>query len=171
MRLSILFAVFLLIGGNSFAAKEANKFQFFSTALKDGQALSAKYSCLENDINPSIELRNIPDKTRTFAITVVSPDAPEGTWVHWVVYNIDAATKMIKEGAVIGTPLFNDFGKFGYNGPCPNDNKEHHFVFTVYAMNSKVDVIEGGILKDFEKAMRGKVLAQSSITVSFRKPS
>ncbi len=111
----------------------------------------------------------MPVKTTTFAVTVVSNDAPEGNWVHWVLYNIDAKTTSIKEGSAPGTALFNDYGKFSYNGPCPTDDKEHHFVFTVYALNTKLDILEGGILKDLEKAMRGHILAQSSLAVTFRK--
>lgn len=152
-----------------YAAQETMKLELTSKSFKDNDVLPTKFTCTESDVNPALEIKNIPAKTKTLAISMKSPDAPEGEWVHWVVYNIPASQTVIDENTVPGQQLFNDFGKFNYNGPCPEDSKEHHYVFTVYALSSKIEVNEGGILKDLEKAMRGHIVAQTSLTARFRK--
>lgn len=169
MKRNLFLIAVLLITTNVLAGEFPLKMEMTSSAVKNGSALPEKFSCLQGDINPPLSIKNLPPKTKTLALTVVSPDAPEGIWVHWVVYNIPSNKTKIPENSIPGDQLFNDFGKFSYNGPCPADDKEHHFIFTVYAINEKIEVNEGGIIKDLEKAMRGHILAQASFTTTFKK--
>lgn len=169
-KVSLIICLFFL-SAVAIAADGLEKFQLTSPSFNDGDALPSKYTCLELDVSPSFEFKNIPPKTKSLAIAVYSPDAPEGRWVHWVVYNIPFNKDVIEENVVPGTQLFNDFGKFIYAGPCPVNEKLYHYEFKAYALNAKLDIIEGGILKDLERSIRGHVLAESSLTVSFQKTS
>lgn len=99
------------------------------------------------------------------ALTAHDPDGFTGVWVHWVVFNIPPNTTDIKEKSVPGTQALNDFGNFYYNGPCPPDQKVHHYIFTLYALNVfLVNVNEGSTKDTLEKAMAGKIIARAELT-------
>ena len=152
-------------------ADENSKFAVVSPAFTDNGEFPVKFTCHGSDINPPLEFKNIPLKTKSIALTVHDPDAPEGVWVHWVVYNIKPDTKSIPENTVPGRELFNDFGRYHYGGPCPPDEKEHHYIFRVYALDRVMDNInEGATMKDLEKNVRGRILAQAKLTGVYRKP-
>ncbi len=168
MKHSLFVILFVCMSHAVWAGGDQDKFHLLSLDLKDGQTIPSKYTCVENDINPALDFRNIPAKTKSFAVTMISPDAPEGIWVHWVLYNIDPKSTGIAEAYSQGVPLLNDFGKFSYNGPCPTDNKLHHYVFNVYALDRSLEINEGGTQKDLERSMRGHILSAASITTTFR---
>lgn len=99
------------------------------------------------------------------ALTVHDPDGLAGAWVHWVVFNIPPDTLAVKEKTVLGTEALNDFGNFYYGGPCPPDQKLHHYIFTLYALNVFLDSVNEGATKDtLEKAMAGKIIAKAALT-------
>lgn len=149
---------------------QAGKFELTSPAFKNGEDIPQKYTCQGGDINPPLEMNNLPPKTKSLAITMHDPDAPEGVWVHWVVYNIPPARTAIAENTVPGYQAFNDFGKYNYGGPCPSDEKPHHYVFRAYALNDILIFNEGGTMKDLEKAMGGHIIAKFELTGVYRKP-
>jgi len=152
-------------------ADEKPKFAVTSPAFTDNGEFPVKFTCHGSDINPPLEFKNIPLKTKSIALTMHDPDSPEGVWVHWVAYNIKPDVTSIPENTVTGTELFNDFGRFHYGGPCPPDEKEHHYIFRVYALDKiMMDVNEGATMKDLEKAIRGHILAQAQLTGVYRKP-
>ena len=152
-------------------ADEKLKFAVVSPAFTDNGGFPVKFTCHGSDTNPPLELKNIPLKTKSIALTLHDPDAPEGVWVHWVVYNIKPDTVSIPENTAPGRELFNDFGKYNYRGPCPVNEKEHHYIFHVYALDRIMDDInEGATMKDLEKAIRGHILAQAQLTGVYRKP-
>ena len=170
-RSNLLLYVTALLLSVSVYADEGPKFEITSPAFADNATIPDKFTCRGSDINPPLEFKNVPEKTKTLALTMHDPDAPEGTWVHWVVYNIKPDTKSIADNTVPGTELFNDFGKFHYDGPCPPDEKEHHYVIRAYALDQIMDDInEGATMKDLEKAIRGHTLAQAQLTGVYRKP-
>ena len=113
--------------------------QFNSAAFKDGEKIPEKYSCDGEDVSPPLEWTPAPDKTKTLAIICDDPDAPMGTWVHWVVFNVPADIVQLPEnvpperelnnGAIQG---MNDFKKIGYGGPCPPSGT-HRYFFKIYA--------------------------------------
>ena len=151
-------------------ADEKPKFEVASSAFTQNGEIPVKFTCYGSDINPPLELENIPPKTKSMALTVHDPDALEGIWVHWVVYNIKPATTVIAQNSIPGYETFNDFGKEHYAGPCPVDEKEHHYVFRTYALDQIMDIEEGATMKDVEKAIRGHILAQAKLTGVYRKP-
>ncbi len=162
-------AVLCLACAASQAADE-QKFQLVSPELKSDQEIPSKYTCFGGDINPPLEFQNVPPETKSLALTIHSPDAPEGTWVHWVVYNIAPTKTLIAENSVPGYQAFNDSGKYNYFGPCPADEKDHTFVFRGFALKTILEIDEGMTMKDLEKVMRSQILAKSEWTASYRKP-
>jgi hypothetical protein len=92
------------------------------------------------------------------------PDAPVGTWVHWVLYNLPAGQTSLVEGVQgVGLQGTNDFRKIGYGGPCPPRGKPHRYFFKLYALDSTADLKPGGSKADLEKAMQGHILAQGQL--------
>ena len=123
-----------------------------SSAFKNNEDIPKKYTCDGDNINPPLEITDIPEAIKSLALIVDDPDAPAGTWIHWLVWNIDPKKAKIKQGKIpsnvgVGT---NSFGKQCYNGPCPPAGK-HRYVFTIYAlddtliMNSSARV---GVIKE-----------------------
>jgi Raf kinase inhibitor-like YbhB/YbcL family protein len=106
---------------------------------------------------------------------VDDPDAPAGTWVHWVLYDLPVDTSRLAEGMAKDLQLpngarqgKNDFGKIGYNGPCPPRGKAHRYFFKLYALDSKADLRPGATRNDLERAMKGHVLAQAELVGRFQ---
>ncbi len=147
------------------------KMEVTSPAFSDNGEFPVKFTCSGSDINPPLEIKNVPAKTKSFALTVHDPDAPEGTWVHWVVYNMKPDVITIAENSIPGVEAFNDFGKFHYGGPCPSNDREHHYIFRAYALDKLFDLNEGAIMKDLEKTIKGHILDQAELTGVYRKPS
>lgn len=138
-----------------------------SPAFQDNQLIPVIYTCKGKDINPPLELNGIPDGTQTLALIVDDPDAPMGTWVHWVVFNI-APQKTIDENSIPGDQAFNDFGRKNYGGPCPPSGI-HRYFFKVYALDTR---LQDGLIKDktaLEKALKGHILAQAQLIGRFGK--
>lgn len=139
-------------------------------------AIPQQYSCKGEDESPALTWRDAPPKTRTFAIIMDDPDAPAGTWVHWVEWNIPAAahqlspnvakTEQLDDGTQQGR---NSFGKIGYNGPCPPMGQTHRYFFRVYALDAKLTLPSGADRAALDEAMKGHVLAESEYMGTFHK--
>jgi Raf kinase inhibitor-like YbhB/YbcL family protein len=135
-----------------------------SSAFKEGESIPSKYTCDNIDVSPDLEWSKVPDGTKTFALIADDPDAPSGTYVHWVMFNIPGkqrelpenipATETLDNGAIQGR---NDFGKIGYGGPCPPGGT-HRYYFKIYALDTKLDAEPGITKKDLLKAMEVHVL-------------
>jgi Raf kinase inhibitor-like YbhB/YbcL family protein len=138
-----------------------------SSAFREGAFIPQKYSCDGDDISPPLSWSGIPEKTKSLALICDDPDAPMGTWVHWVLFNLPAgsqslpehvaATKILDNGARQGK---NDFGNIGYGGPCPPGGT-HRYYFKLYALDKMLDA-EAGITKaQLLKATEGHVIAEA----------
>ncbi len=141
-----------------------------STAFKESETISKKYTCDDADTSPDLQWSNPPSGTTSLALIVDDPDAPGRTWVHWVLYNIPTDRMGLPEGVSktptvqgIGVQGKNDFGKTGYNGPCPPKGKPHRYFFKLYALDSSLNLKPGATKADVEKAMRGHILAQGQL--------
>ena len=136
-----------------------------SSAIESGSRISREYTCDGRDISPPLRWDNAPSGTRSFALICDDPDAPMGTWVHWVIYNIPAGSSQLPEavpttekldsGAWQGT---NDFGRFGYGGPCPPRGKPHRYFFHLYALDIELSGREGMTKKDLLAEMKSHIL-------------
>ena len=134
---------------------------------RDGH-IPKKFTCQGDDISPALIIEDIPDEAKTFALIVEDPDAPMGTWVHWVVYNIPATMSQIKEDSIPGIQVMNNFGRVEYGGPCPPFGT-HRYFFKVYALDVELGLKENSRKKDLEKAMEGHILDKAELIGLYKK--
>ena len=128
----------------------------------EGEAIPSRYTCDGDNINPPLDITGVPENTQTLVLIVDDPDAPVGTFTHWVVFDIPADNKRIEEGSVPGTQARNDFGKTSYGGPCPPSGT-HRYFFRVFALDASLQFPEGVARQDVEKAMGGHVIAEGAL--------
>ena len=120
-----------------------------------------KFTCDGEDINPGLIIEDVPEGTKRLALIMEDPDAPMGTWVHWIVFNIPV-TDIIEENSVPGIQGINDFRKLEYGGPCPPSGT-HRYFFRLYALDEKLSLKEGCTKKELEEAMEGHILATAEL--------
>jgi hypothetical protein len=135
-----------------------------SPAFKNGASVPPQYTCDGRDVSPPLAWRGQPEATRSFAITCDDPDAPSGTFTHWVLYNVPPTVAALAEGARgIGADGVNGFHRKGYGGPCPPPGAAHRYVFHVYALDVE-SVGKPGLSKtQAAVAMAGHVVAEGEI--------
>jgi Raf kinase inhibitor-like YbhB/YbcL family protein len=139
-----------------------------STVFVNKGFIPPKYTCEGENVNPPLTIENIPDGTKSLALIVDDPDAPKGTFDHWIIWNI-RPMEMILENTVPGIEGKNSFGKMHYNGPCPPGVNAHRYFFKVYALDKILEVQAGANKKTVEKAMKEHILAQGEIIGMYRK--
>src|SRR5438067_10465038 len=121
-------------------------FTLQSSAFQNGGNIPKKFTCEAADVTPELNWSGAPEKTQSFALSADDPDAPMGTWVHWVIYDLPPNTTKLSEGvpkqeqAASGTQGTNDFGKIGYGGPCPPPGKPHRYFFKLYALDGTLNL-------------------------------
>ena len=147
-----------------------------SPAFQDGDTIPVKHTCDGPDVSPALEWSRAPEGTKSLALICDDPDAPAGTWVHWVLYGIPADSTSLEEGVPkentvegIGVQGRNDFRRIGYGGPCPPPGKPHRYFFKLYALDVRPGLKPGAEKKDLEKAMKGHVLAQGQLVGRFQR--
>lgn len=138
-----------------------NELKITSPAFKNNGFIPVKYTCDGDDVNPPLKIDGIPKETKSLAIIVDDPDAPMGTWVHWVVWNI-SPTEKIEESSAPGVEGLNDFNKHSYGGPCPPSGT-HRYFFKIYALDTKLDIKTNSRKEDVERVMKGHILAKGEI--------
>jgi Raf kinase inhibitor-like YbhB/YbcL family protein len=148
-----------------------------SDAFVNGQSIPAKYSCTGKNVSPALTWNDPPAGTHSFALIVDDPDAPVGTWVHWVLFNIPADERSLPEDLpVTGKNVDpnaiyfgkNSSGNTRYDGPCPPSGT-HRYYFKLYALDSLVDLLPGATKDELLKAMQGHILAQGELMGTFSK--
>jgi len=132
-----------------------------SSAFESNQLIPARFTCDGADVNPSLEIEEVPEEAKSLVLIVDDPDAPMGTWIHWLVYNIDPSVFSIDEDSLPkkGIEGLNDFGKIAYGGPCPPSGT-HHYHFKLYALNKVLELAPSAKRKEVEKAMAGAIISQ-----------
>lgn len=132
-----------------------------SPAFKDGETIPVEYTCNGKNISPPLAWSGLPAGTQTLALIADDPDAPMGTWVHWVLYNLPASTVELPAGVqnpgIEGT---NSNRKTGYAGPCPPPGKPHRYFFKLYALDTSLALVPGATKAELEEAIRGHILAE-----------
>lgn len=136
-----------------------------SPAFQHNTEIPKKYTCDGEDKSPPINVSQVPEGTKSFALIVDDPDAPVGLWVHWLVWNISPEKTVISEsetpkGALQG---LNDFRKTDYGGPCPPPGKVHRYFFKAYALDVIIDLPAGSSKAQLESAMQGHILAKGEL--------
>lgn len=150
--------------------KKQGAFRLTSAVFKEGAAIPARYACTAEDYSPQLAWQNAPPGTKSFAIIVDDPDG--FNWVHWVIFNLPPDISQLTEnvkavgkldnGAVQGS---NSFGSIGYRGPCPPNR--HHYYFTIYALDSMLDVREGTTKPVLLNAMQGHIRDKATLVGVF----
>ena len=183
-QIKMILMALLLAGiattGCSQEPKSANgnvmKIQVASDAFADGQPIPAKYTGDGADVSPPLTWSKTPAGTKSLALICDDPDAPAGTWVHWVMYNMPAIEDVLAENISKTGTLEdgreqgkNSFGKIGYNGPAPPPGKTHRYFFKIYALDARLDLPDGATKKDLLKAMDGHVLGEGQLMGTYRR--
>lgn len=147
-----------------------------SPAISPGAAISSYFSCTGADRSPALAWNNAPQSTKTFALVVEDPDAPRGTFIHWVAYNIPVSVTSLPAGipqsaeiAGGGTNGINGFDHIGYNGPCPPPGKMHHYHFRLFAVDSTLTPGDKADAAALESAMKGHVVATTELVGTFER--
>jgi Raf kinase inhibitor-like YbhB/YbcL family protein len=156
--------------GNSANGGEAMKLGISSNSFASGETIPQQFTCDGLDRSPELHWGDPPAGLKSFALIADDPDAPVGTWVHWVLFNLPPDTTSLPEGvpkkaALDGGALqgTNDFGNLGYGGPCPPPGKPHRYFFKLYALDSPLSLKAGAKKADVERAMKGHILAQGEL--------
>jgi Raf kinase inhibitor-like YbhB/YbcL family protein len=140
-----------------------------SPAFNHNDEMPSEYTCDGSNINPELRIANIPQNTKSLALIMDDPDAPMGTWVHWVVWNIPAETKAISKAnepeGIQGTTSFQDKG---YGGPCPPTGT-HRYFFKLYALDSTLSLQEGSDKASLERAMDGHIIEKAELVGLYRR--
>ena len=140
-----------------------------SSAFTDGRSIPAKYTCDGGDTVPPLTFATIPPTAKSLALVVDDPDAPGGTFDHWIVWNVPPDTTGVAEGQEPkGVAGKNGFGKNGYGGPCP-PRGEHRYFFKLYALDGTLNLPPSSGKGDLEKAMKGHVLAQAQMMGRYKR--
>ncbi len=159
--------------GNSTRIPEATRAVDFkqlkvkSTAFQENEMIPGKYTCEGVNISPPLDIDHIPEEAKCLALVVDDPDAPNGDWVHWIVWNIPV-THHIKENNVHGIEGMNDFRQQKYGGPCPPSGT-HRYFFKVYALDALLDLPAHSNKMQLEKAMSEHILAFGELIGLYKK--
>jgi Raf kinase inhibitor-like YbhB/YbcL family protein len=182
-----LLAVLILTGGIlplamssiSQAADSTNKvsLNLTSSAFAEGAVIPEEYTCQGKDKSPSLKWSGVPSESKSLALIMDDPDAPMGTWVHWVLYDLSPSMTELPEGlsakehiaAGSGKEGLNDFKRLGYGGPCPPAGKPHRYFFKLYALDTTLDLKSGAKKKDLERAMEKHILAQGQLIGTYKR--
>jgi Raf kinase inhibitor-like YbhB/YbcL family protein len=139
-----------------------------SPAFKQNAPIPGKYTCDGTNVNPPLEIKNVPAGAKSLALIVDDPDAPGGVWLHWLVYDIPVTTARIGENSIPGFQGTNDFHKKNYGGPCPPSGT-HRYFFRLFALGTALNLREGTGRKDVEKAMEGHVLEKTELMGTYKR--
>jgi Raf kinase inhibitor-like YbhB/YbcL family protein len=146
----------------------AMPFTLHSPDFANSANIPRRFTCEGEDRSPALEWSEAPPGTKTFALIADDPDAPVGTWVHWVIYNIPAGARSLPAGVEKKELLAdgsrqgrNDFRKTGYNGPCPPPGKPHRYFFKLYALSAELTLVSDAGKSDVERAMGAHILARA----------
>jgi Raf kinase inhibitor-like YbhB/YbcL family protein len=165
--LAIVLALLLLSGSR---ARSQNALTLESPVFAAGATIPRLYTCAGDDKSPPLSWSGIPSAARTIALIVDDPDAPRGTWTHWVLYDVSGKVTHLDEGVAKSPTLpdgarqgVNSFGRIGYNGPCPPRGAPHHYHFRLFALDSALDLEPGATAAQVEAATHGHVLASTEL--------
>jgi Raf kinase inhibitor-like YbhB/YbcL family protein len=150
--------------------------QFTSSAFRAGGNIPRKYTCDGNDVSPQLRWKDAPAGTKAFALIADDPDAPVGTWVHWVIYDLPAEERELAEGVPATEVLtngakqgINDFRKVGYGGPCPPPGPPHRYFFKLYALDAPTGLKPRATKAQLLDAMKGHTLGEAELMGRYKR--
>lgn len=153
-----------------------DKITLTSTAFKPGEPIPKKYTCTSDDVSPELSWSGVPASAKSLVLICDDPDAPRGTWVHWVLYDLDPKTTSLPEnvakdragpaGSKQGT---NDFKRIGYGGPCPPPGAPHRYFFKLFAIDKSLGWDAGAAKADVMRALEGHIVGQGELIGTFQR--
>ncbi len=158
------------------AAPGASAMKLQTDAFPPGADIPAKYTCSGADVSPALQWTDAPAGTQSFALIMDDPDAPVGTFTHWVLYNLPGKESRLEEGVAKSERLpngaaqgVNGFRRLGYGGPCPPPGKAHRYFFKLYALDANLNLKPGASKEEVERAIKGHVLGQAEVVGVFKR--
>lgn len=149
-------------------------FKLESGAFKEGATIPSKYTCTGQDKSPPLSWTNAPSGTKSFVLICEDPDAPSGTFDHWIIYDIPSSVNSLKEGILKNGDVAggmkqgrNSFGDIGYDGPCPPAGPAHRYYFKLYALNTEISLSPGVVKGQVMQEMSGHILKEASLMGKF----
>ncbi len=172
---AVLVTVFLLILWPARAETPSASFNLTSSAFQNGSAIPERYTCSGLNRSPALAWKGAPEATRSFALIVSDPDAPSGTFIHWVLYNIASNVEQLPEAAATSASPggaeqgLNGRGELGYTGPCPPPGRVHHYHFRLYALDKTVELKPGATADQLETVLKEHVLGVAELVGTFKR--
>ncbi|HZP41203.1 MAG TPA: YbhB/YbcL family Raf kinase inhibitor-like protein [Candidatus Binatia bacterium] len=170
VRFALASAVILAIGGPAMA------FELTSSAFANGAPIPVRHTCDDANLSPALAWTAPPSGTKRLALVCEDPDAPAGTWAHWVVYDLPAGTRMLSEGvppqktlAGGGRQGTNDFKKIGWGGPCPPPGAAHRYYFKLFALDAETGLDPGATRAQVLRAIEGHTLGTAELMGTYRR--
>lgn len=174
MRGALFIVVVASVGVCLVAATGGTVMQLTTTAFEPGGSIPARFTCEGDDVSPALSWSGAPEATASFVLIMDDPDAPPGTWVHWVLFNLPGHLTAIDEGVPETEKLGNgavhggcwgvqSFSRIGYYGPCPPPGKPHRYSFRLYALDATLDLAPRASKFEVMKAAEGHVLAEAEL--------
>lgn len=140
-----------------------------SPAFEHNSAIPSEHTCDSADTSPELNIADVPENAKSLVLINDDPDAPVGTWDHWIVFNIPPSTSKINKGhEPAGTPGKNSWGRTGYGGPCPPSGT-HRYFFKLYALDTGLDLPEASTKKDIEAAMQGHIIEKTELLGTYKR--
>lgn len=171
MKYNLLFFVLILVFSVApCSAGEDVKMEISSPVFEHNGRIPGKYTCDGKNVNPPLIIKNVPSNAKSLALIVEDPDAPMGTWVHWVLWNIKPGIEKINENSVPrgARQGLNDFRKRAYGGPCPPSGT-HRYFFKLYALDTRLSPGRNSKKTDLIEAMKGHIIAKAGIIGLYRR--
>jgi hypothetical protein len=147
----------------------SNNMKLTSPLFANNDGFPEMCTCDGKEVSPPLEIAGVPARAKSLALVLRDPDAAEGTFIHWIMWNIDPKTEHIKTGHAPESAVFGKTtdGKIKYVGPCP-PHGTHRYIFTLYALDAKLYLNEGAAIEQFNAAIAGHILAQTQLLAKFR---
>jgi Raf kinase inhibitor-like YbhB/YbcL family protein len=146
------------------------EFGLESTAFEHAPAIPTRHTCEGEDLSPPLRWTNLPDGTRSLALVVDDPDAPDGVFEHWVAWGLDPDAGGLGEGETVPGEGRNDFGTSGYRGPCPPPGHgRHRYLFRLYALDTGLELDAAAAKADLEQAIEGHVLTTADLVGTYER--
>jgi Raf kinase inhibitor-like YbhB/YbcL family protein len=151
-------------------------FDLNSNAFSRNSDIPRRFTCEGPNVSPALSWGEPPSGTQSFSLIMDDPDAPARTWVHWVLYDLPGSARGLPEGVSKAPELKdgsrqgrNDFGRTGYEGPCPPHGPAHRYSFRLFALNTRLNLKAGATKVEVERAMKGHVLAQAELVGKYKR--
>ncbi|WP_457570665.1 YbhB/YbcL family Raf kinase inhibitor-like protein [Desulfovulcanus sp.] len=163
----LIMGIIFFTGIAAFAKRGGGVMKITSPEFEHNSLIPKRFTPQGADVNPALIIEGIPEGAKSLALIVDDPDAPMGTWVHWVVFDIPVISR-IDEDSIPGRQGVNDFGRRDYGGPCPPFGT-HRYFFKIYALDKELNLKEGIRKRELERAMQGHILDKAELIGLYKK--